>query len=326
MKKKKIKIQKNLRENLKLFLVIFFMFLFFVFISTKDVFAAKLYLEPSEGEYQSGETFLVEIKIDTEGECINAVEANLNFSSNILNVVDFSYGESILTLWVKTPIVDQGSGLVSFIGGIPGSYCGRISGDPGESNQLGKIIFRTSGLTINESEKNIAEVKFLDSSQVILSDKLGTKADLSTQGATFKILSKEGETKDEWREILEADNISPEPFKIEIHKDPQAFEGRYFLIFSTTDKQTGIDYYEVKEGEGNWEKTVSPYLLKDQSLQNVIKVRAVDKAGNEQIFEIIPSIIAKKPFPYQIIVFIVIALMVILMIIRWAIKKLRNKK
>ena len=34
-----------------------------------------------------------------------------------------------------------------------------------------------------------------------------------------------------------------------------------------------------------WEKVVSPYVLKDQSLNSVIRVKAVDRAGNERIVE-----------------------------------------
>lgn len=60
----------------------------------------------------------------------------------------------------------------------------------------------------------------------------------------------------------------------------------------SNDKQTGIDYYEVKEGEGNWVKTESPYLLKDQARQSVIQVKAVDKASNERIETIQPSQLA----------------------------------
>ena len=38
--------------------------------------AAVLYLDPSNGEYYQGDTFMVEIRLDTEEESINVVEAN----------------------------------------------------------------------------------------------------------------------------------------------------------------------------------------------------------------------------------------------------------
>ncbi|MCX6759229.1 MAG: hypothetical protein NT012_01550 [Candidatus Nealsonbacteria bacterium] len=306
------------------FFVVFFTILFFTFSLATPAFAVKLYLEPSQGEYRPGETFIEEIKIDTEGECINVVEANLSFSQNILKVVDFSTGESILTLWVKTPTIDQNSGTISFIGGIPGEYCGRIPGDPGPSNLLGKIIFKIPGVIVGESKDNMVEVKFLDTSQVLLSDKMGTKAKLTIQGAIFKILSEPGISKDEWQEIIKRDNIPPEPFEIEVHQDHSVFENKYFIVFSTTDKQTGIDYFEVKEGKKDWKKAISPYLLEDQRLESIIKVRAVDKAGNERMVEYMP-LVKIKPLPCRIIIAIVVGLTILLLII-WIILKLKRNR
>ncbi len=275
--------------------------------------AVSLYLEPPEGQYQPGDTFSVEIKVDTEGECINAVEASLSFSQ-ILNAADFSRGKSIITLWIQPPKINQEKGEISFSGGIPGGYCGRVSGDPGASNLLGKIIFKIPGMIVRESEESFLEVKFLDTSQVLLNDGLGTVAGLTTQGAIFKIVPQRTEPlKKGWLEEIKQDVFSPEPFQIKIQQEPTAFEGKYFIIFVTTDKQTGLDHYEVKETRNrhetehettlNWKVAESPYLLKDQGLKSIIKVKAVDKAGNERTAEYIPEIL-KKPFPYWIILLI----------------------
>jgi len=272
------------------------------------VYGAVLYLEPAEGKYQPGDTFVVEIKIDTEGECINTVETNLNFSQ-ILKVVDFSQGKSIITLWVKSPEINQELGLISFSGGIPGGYCGRIPGDPEATDLLGKIIFRLPGMIVGELRDILAEVKFLDTSQVLLNDGFGTPAKLTTQGATFKIVSQRLEALEEdWYQEIKKDATPPELFEIEIHQDPAIFEGKYFITFLTADKQTGLDHFEVKEGERDWKRAESPYLLEDQDLQSIIKVKAVDKAGNERIVKYIPEIpeIPKKPFPYWLIILVLI--------------------
>lgn len=271
-----------------------------------SVFAAILYLEPSEDEYQPGDTFIIEARIDTKEECINTVEVNLSFPQDILKAIDFSQGNSILTLWVKTPEIIQESGSISFIGGIPGGYCGRISGDPGESNLLGKIIFQAKE---TNKEQLSAKLEFLDTSQVLLNDGLGTSAELFTKGAMYTVLTKPLKPlKDEWLEELEKDDTFPESFKIEIHQESAIFEGKYFITFLTTDKQTGIDYYEVKEGRKNWKITNSPYLLEDQTLQSKILVKAVDKAGNERIAEYSPP---QKPFSLWIIILILIGIIVL---------------
>ncbi len=315
-------------KNTFLFFICVFCFLLFFPLATK---AAILYLEPPSGQYQSGDTFGVEIKVDTEGECINVVEGTLKFSKDILKVVDFSRGKSIITLWVGEPEINQESGLIFWSGGIPNGYCGRIPGDPGASNLLGKIIFRVPEMMVKESKENLAGpacrqagVKFLNTSQVLLNDGKGTKAKLTTQGANFEILSKLEPIKDEWKEEIKKDNILPESFKIEISQDSSIFDEKYFITFSTTDKQTGIDYYEVKEGKGDWEITGSPYVLENQELTDDIWVKAVDKAGNERI-EIIkaPYKPAWKYVLYLILILVVI--IIIIVAIWWILKKSKVK-
>ncbi len=276
---------------------------------------AVLYLEPAEGEYQSGDTFGVEIKIDTENQCINTVGIDLSFSQNILRVIDFSQGESIIILWTEVPQINQEDGNLSFSGGIPGGYCGRIPGDPGESNLLGKIIFRVPEIMVDQPGMPLAQISFLENSQVFLNDGLGTKAELTTQGASFAIIEKSEAVKDEWQEELKKDNIAPELFEIEVHQYPTIFEGKYFITFFTSDKQTGIDYYEVKEGSQDWKKAESPYLLEDQNLKAIIKVRAIDKAGNERIAEYSPEI-SKKPLQYLVIILILLGIWITLWVIR----------
>ncbi len=97
----------NLKLKIFYFLIVVFIISFFIFNFCQ---AAILYLEPASGEYQPGDTFIVEIKIDTEGECINTVEVNLSFPKDILKAIDFSQGNSILTLWVKKPEINQEKG------------------------------------------------------------------------------------------------------------------------------------------------------------------------------------------------------------------------
>ncbi len=267
------------------FLVVIFSFSLLVFSFCE---AAVLYLEPAQGEYQPGDTFIVEARIDTQGECINAAAINLSFSRDILEAIDFSKGNSILSLWLKPLEINQAEGLVSFSGGIPGGYCGRLPGDPGQSNLLGRIIFKVRE---KNGELFFVKLEFGEDSRVLLNDGFGTPCELTFKGATFNILAGElEEVKDQWQEELEKDKIPPEVFDIEIQQDQSIFEGKYFIIFQTQDKQTGLDYYEVKEGDKNWQKTKSPYLLVDQELKSIIKVRAVDKVGNERIAEYIPEV------------------------------------
>jgi len=217
-----------------------------------------------------------------------------------LEVKDLSKGNSVLTLWVGDPSFSNQKGEISFIGGVPAGY-------QGWDGLLGRIIFEAR----KEGE---VEIKFQENCQVLLNDGFGTPAELTSKGAILTILPEKRELqRDEWQEELAKDTIPPESFEIEILQEPSIFEGKYFIIFSTTDKQTGIDHFELKEGKKDWHKAQSPYLLEEQTLGSIIKVKVVDKAGNERITEYIPP---RKSFPYWIIILVLIGVGITLWIIR----------
>jgi len=131
------------------------------------------------------------------------------------------------------------------------------------------------------------------------------------------------------------DTVPPQDFTPEIGQDQAIFEGKYFLSFSTYDGLSGIDHYEVLEisdrqqatGDreqvtGEWKIAQSPYLLEDQTLNSVIKIKAIDKAGNERVAEITP---AEKPFPYDRIIALMVGIGIGMGVIWWVFKKLKTK-
>lgn len=266
--------------------------------------AAILYLELPEEDLHGNDIFLANIRLNTEGEYINAVKVDFSFSQDVLEIKDFSKGNSILTVWLEEPqFLGEGENF-SFSGGIPGGY-------QGWDGTLGKLILKAKG-------QGSAKIDFREDSQALLNDGMGTPAELELRGATFNILPEAAEGyRNLWQQELEKDTTPPEPFEIEISQQPDVFEGKYFIIFSTTDKQTGVSHYEIKEGEGQWKVGNSPYPLEDQSLTSIITVRAVDKAGNKRISEIGPRyILPAKPFPLWLI-----ALIFLLIIVYWFYKK-----
>lgn len=268
-----LKEKKNKKTFFKKFLF-FFLFFFSGILLVNNALAAILYLEPKEGEYWKDDIFLVHLRIDTEGERINASQAQLTFPSDKLEVVEISQGNSIFSLWPEEPSFSNQEGKISFVGGVPLGFQGK-----------GNIISIAFKVIFNQSEKNFAEIDFSQNSQVLLNNGLGTPAKLETQKAIFVLFGQKAKiSKNEWLQELKKDNIPPEPFEIILTKDPLIFEGKYFIVFHTKDYQSGIDYYEVKEGKGNWKKTkYNFYLLEDQSLKSEIEIKAVDKKGNERI-------------------------------------------
>ena len=270
--------------------------------------AASLYIDPAFTAISRGDSVTLAVRLDTDeaqDECINAVDGVIYYPEGI-TPVDVSTGNSIFSIWVEQPKINLESRTITFAGGIPNGYCGRIPGDPRLTNTLVELVFRSPGFTIGAggaTGSSTADITFGPETAAYLNDGLGTKATLALYGARVELSDTAGATiVDTWREAVLADEEPPAPFSIEIGKDTLAFGGEYFITFNTTDKETGISQYEVMEeplsrlgdftwgrADAPWMVARSPYVLEDQSLNSVIRVRAIDKAGNEYVATLIPS-------------------------------------
>jgi hypothetical protein len=284
---------------------VFFLFCFLVFLGISSIAnAATLYIDPNESEIYPGDSLSLAVRLNTgEGECVNVIDAVIEYDAELV-AVDVSRGDSIVPIWVEDPKIDKINRVVTFAGGIPNGYCGRIAGDPRLTNIIAELIFQAPTLSVTIGEKDdIAEVKFRPETRVLLNDGLGTDAPLQTFGTKLLLNKKpRNEPLNEWNNRVSEDKIPPQQFSITLTSDKSIYNGRYFITFNTTDKQSGIDHYEVMEepiddfnlfgwGAANapWEIARSPYLLKDQSLNSTIRVKAVDKAGNEYIAVYVPE-------------------------------------
>lgn len=305
--------------------------------------AASLYIDPYSSSLHRGDSETLSVRLDVDentGECINAIDAVIKYSPNI-EPIDVSTGDSIFNVWVEQPVINRENKTITFAGGIPNGYCGRVIGDPRLTNTLAKIVFQLPGFTIGGSGDSEATVSFSDETTAYMNDGRGTKALLTTYGAKISLDSKPGSAlQNPWQSEVNADNISPEAFSVSLEKNQQAFSGKYFIVFSTTDKQTGIDHYEVMEeslaqfgsfqwgrADAPWIEARSPYVLKDQSLNSIIRVKAVDKAGNERIANLIPDE-SIRTFSHEQMIMIVFVLTCLISLILFVvvIVSLRRRK
>lgn len=275
-----------------------------ILVAPLSVSAAALTLDPEEATLGPGDSILVTVRLDPdlEGECINAVTGVVSFPPGTIDAVAFSKGESLLTLWVEEPIIDREKGLVRFSGGIPGGYCGRVLGDPGLTNIIGKIVFAVPGFTVGApAPKQTADIVFASGTEVLLNDGAGTPALLTFKNASFVRAETAQRTQNDWLDAVRADTTPPDPFTVEIHRDADVLEGKYFAVFSTIDKQSGIHHFEVLEEspkryslfgsnpQDAYVPVTSPYVLKDQARGGKLFVRAVDQAGNKREAVVLPD-------------------------------------
>lgn len=190
------------------------------------------------------------VSVDIGSDEINALEGSVIFPDSVY-IDTVSTGSSVISMWVVSPTIDGHT--ISFSGITPGGFSGTHA------------IFSIVG---NFTADDIVRTRFAPVT-ALKNDGLGT------QGAA------------ELRIALtpaKFDTEPPEIFTPVIAHDPNIFDGKYFLVFSTQDKSSGIVRYEIREGW--WElfhEAMSPYLLKKQELTTDIYVKAIDNAGNERV-------------------------------------------
>ncbi len=251
---------------------IIFVFMITFFVSNQ-VFASgsDVIFDFPDHSVQTGVPFSVKVLIENSDESINAIEGVLHYDPAAFKFVDIVDGDSVVTAWVEKPQATE-EGKIIFSGIMAGGYLGTIypltnTTEPGILFEL-ILIPNTSG----------SEFITLSDTVVYKNDGLGTAVYIATK--RLEIVS----GVDGYSNYIEVvDDIRPLVFSPIISKNEDVFEGRYFLVFDTQDKESGIDHFEVKEGRGGWIVASSPYVLEDQSLKSRIKVKAIDKSGNERI-------------------------------------------
>lgn len=153
-----------------------FLAVFYFLLTANNIQAggASLYLSPSKGTFLAGNTFGVSIYVNTKENKINAVEIDLRFPSDILQVTSPTAGESFISEWFTPPNYSNIGGKVSFKGGIP----------DGIVTSAGLV----STITFRAKSPGVAKIEILDSSRVLLADGKGTPVYPDLQQGVYEIL------------------------------------------------------------------------------------------------------------------------------------------
>lgn len=216
--------------------------------------------------------YTAEVRLDAGRESLNAVEGTLTFPSELLELKELRDGNSIVNFWLERPAADEKNlGSVRFSGVVPGGF----GGDDG-------LLFRAAFSARTEGAGTIS----VKNAHALKNDGQGSPAAITIVGADVRVAAAAVEAPAS-AVPEETDVTPPEPFTPVYGRDPLAYDGRWFLAFSTQDKGIGIAYYEVSEGGRAFASATSPYALKDQRLRARVAVRAVDRSGNAR--EVLPA-------------------------------------
>lgn len=214
----------------------------------------------------AGDTSIIDVYLNTDGELINTVEGSITVQAKApIHIKELSIANSAFTIWPRKPSLDSGK-TIAFVGGIPGgikSNQARLFRIVAKLDKPGDLIIDTNSVSayLNDGKATVRVVK----------------------GKTvLPVAPSTGTETNEWETIISNDNVPPEPFTIALAQDPDLFNNKKFLTFETTDEQSGIDYYEVREGSYPAVRAGTSYVLIDQKNTPEVTVVAYDKAGNSQ--------------------------------------------
>lgn len=132
---------------------------------------------PSQGQYKIGEIFPMEIRIDSKGTSINAVQADLRFDPTIVKVVDVSTKDSFATVFVNKEI-ENDVGFTRISGGVPSAQALTQNG-----------LFAT--VYFKGIMAGVVKIDFLPSSMVLANDGKGTNILKNLASASYLILPEE---------------------------------------------------------------------------------------------------------------------------------------
>ncbi len=224
--------------KLNFLLLVVFSFLF-VLMSGIYVEAATFYLQPSSGTIAVGDTFFIEVYVDSENETINAVEANLVFLPDLFEVVDADTAGSFFLLSPRPPSFSNSEGTVHFEAGTQNPFNGK-------AGLVGRMLLRV------KEESEHAVISF-ENMRALLHDGKGTPTTTSGLEAFFDI----GEASESIPGL--ASPSHPDPLRwvsnttLTIHWDPQPGTSYSYLlskdVFASADETPDTPVGDIKYEE-----------------------------------------------------------------------------
>ncbi len=265
-----------------------------LFLVALPVFAAEIVVSSGSQETGVGQQLEIGVFLNAESENINAIEGKVVFPADLLDVKEMRDGNSIINFWVDKPRIDTNINTnkheIIFAGITPGGYSG-------EKGLIFSVIFRAK--KEGEALIEISGVKAL------LGDSRGTETKTASKNLLVSI--RDDISVPSW--MSPRDIEPPESFKPEVARDPAIFDGKWFLVFATQDKGSGLDRYEIREGFwGEFRPAQSPYLLQNQNLDKKIFVKAVDKSGNVRIEVFRPPRLRPWYKNYSILIILIVGI------------------
>ena len=151
------------------------LFLYFLPLSSQAQSGASLYFAPASGTYFVGSTFDISVYVNTGDQTVNAVQVDIQFPPDKIQVASPSTGKSFISVWISQPTYSNTKGAISFIGGLP---------TPGINTSSGLV----STITFRAKAPGLVTLSFNSSAQVLLADGQGTNILSSTNKGKYNLI------------------------------------------------------------------------------------------------------------------------------------------
>ncbi len=163
----KNKIDKLIYRSLRFKALFGALFISGVFLLPSFASAGQLLLGPATGTFSVESTFDIQVFLNTDGKSVNALDVDIRFPSDRLQLVSPKTNVSIIEVWTSQPKFNNQTGTIRLQGGIPRGI------------NVNNALVAT--LTFRVKSVGNAIIRFGDESKILLNDGLGTN-DLSRKG------------------------------------------------------------------------------------------------------------------------------------------------
>lgn len=297
--------------------------------------ASVLSIKTTNNKLITNQVFRIDLLVNTENKNINAIESYVKFDSNVLELQKIYSGNSTISIWMKSP---RSQGNEIFFSGItPGGLVvseGKIVSALFVAKKAGITTIEINKASVLLNDDNATEdslkinnilLEITEKTLIIPSKPIIDKNETTPEKPT--IPEEQINNTDLGVDLLAKDITRPDEFNIKIIKDQKINNGQFSIIFYAQDKDSGISHYEVKEGEGEFKRAKSPYLLNNQDLTKEIQVKAIDNEGNYRIQSVGPLIISenKTYFDYRIIIISLLFIIFVLILLEAYLNRRKNK-
>ncbi len=280
------RLHKKIRSFFFKSIVLSALFIVYGLFFINHAHAAVISFRTNTQNVHIGQEFSADVLFDPEGADVNAIEMTVSLPENIV-FVDSNDSSSLIQMWIDHPSLEADGKTLKLSGGIIGGFSGLIDPFSPDTRKPGKI----TQLTLRGVGPGIS-ILDIGSAKAYLDDGSATEVRVTSIPGTVTVDNQTISS----QLPASGDTESPLTFIPILEKNSLLFGGSYTLVFNTEDTNSGIDHYEVKEGDGPWTRAQSPYELKDQGLHGPILVKAVDRAGNEKVESVaIPQTVETIP-------------------------------